>query len=146
MMTGEWNVSDIETIHATAVQRSTTYAEECSQRPADVLIGDAEALPVGRGLPGTTGEAIGPLRRWDTLEPHVCNGAIVGVEQLSSGWSIVLPVAKGIVTATGTPLDPIVAAARLWHTPIILNLREDYASLVEGAQTTVDAEHVIVDQ
>ncbi len=146
MMTGEWNVSDIEAIRATAVQRAATYADEYSERPADVLIGDAEALPVGRGLPGTAGEAIGPLRRWDTLEPHVCNGAIVGVEQLSSGWSIVLPVAKGIVTATGTPLDPIVAAARIWHTPIILNLRDEYNSLVEGAQTTVDAEHVIVDQ
>jgi hypothetical protein len=146
MMTGEWNVSDIETIHATALQRDAAYADECLYRPADVLIGDAQAFPVGNGLPGTAGEATGPLRRWDTLEPHVCNGAIVGVEQLSSGWSIVLPVAKGIITATGTPLDPIVAAARIWHTPIILNLRENYDSLVEGAQTTVDAEHLIVDQ
>ena len=57
-----------------------------------------------------------------------------------------LPVAKGIITATGTPLDPIVAAARIWHTPIILNLRDQYDALVEGAQTTVDAEHLIVDQ
>ena len=85
--------------------------------PSDLLIGDVEAQAVQAGLPGTTGQVTGPLRRWRSPEPQNGNGAIVGVDQLDSGWALLLPIAQGLVTAVGTPMDPVVAAARIWHTP-----------------------------
>ena len=111
-----------------------------------MLIGDAEFKSVPGGLPGTTGHVTGPLRRWQLPQPHICNGAVVGVRQLDSGWSLVLPIARGFVTASGTPLDAIVAAARIWHTPTILAIGARYDGLVDGAQTTLDVEQLLVDQ
>lgn len=146
MMTGEWNIANVDQIRATGEERRIAYAQWQQMRVPDLLIDDLPAKATVDGLPGSAGRVTAPLRRWDTLQPHVCNGAVVGVEQLSSGWSIVLPVAQAIITATGTPFDPVVAAARLWHTPIVLALGATYDGLVEGAQTTVDADQMIVDQ
>jgi hypothetical protein len=146
MMTGEWNVSDRDGIRARAEERKAAYAQWETLMPSDLLIGDAEAQSTPAALPGTAGKSTGPLRRWDEPQPHICNGAIVGVPQLDSGWAVLLPIAKGLVTEAGTPLDPVVAAARHWHTPMLLDLGAGYAGLVDGAQTTIDVDRVLVDQ
>ena len=146
MMTGEWNISSQAEIRATAIQRREEFLQLNSIPPADLLLGDEEVTSTTVGLPGTAGQVTGPLRRWDVPQPHICNGAVVGVNHLDSGWSLLLPIARGLITATGTPLDPVVAAARQWHTPTILDLGAQYSDLIEGAETTVDVEQVLVDQ
>ncbi len=146
MMTGEWNVSDIDGIRTTAEKRKEAFMEWQTELPGDLLLDEIEATSAYDGLPGTAGHVTGPLRRWDHPQPQVCNGAVVGVPVLDSGWSLLLPIAHGLLSATGTPIDPIVAAARQWHTPIITGLGAKYAQLVEGAQTTIDVETMLVDQ
>jgi hypothetical protein len=44
MMTGEWNVSDKSEIHATYLRRKAEYAQWQQASPAELLIGDTEAM------------------------------------------------------------------------------------------------------
>ncbi len=142
MMTGEWNVSDLDGIYAVAKERRAQHAANQQVRPSELLIGDVMAHPVrpepGYGISGVIGKVTGPLRRQEKPQPLRCNHAIVGAVRLDSGWAPALPVAGAFVTARGTPVDPIVAAARIWHVPTVLGLGEQYDHLTDGAQTTVD--------
>jgi pyruvate,water dikinase len=146
MMTGEWNISAIEEIRATAARRRQEYAVARQMMPGDLLIGDAEAFPAVTGLPATEGRVSGPLRRNGQPHPPACNGAIIGAEQLDSGWSLLLPIAKGLISAYGTPMDPIAAAGRIWHTPMMVGVGPRYADLVDGAQTVLDLDEIMLDQ
>jgi len=146
MMTGEWNISDREEILAVAEERRHQYQENLAIRPLELLIGDVGAHPARHGLSGVIGKVTGPLRRQETPQPLRCNHAIVGAVRLDSGWAPALPVAGAFVTARGTPVDPIIAAARIWHVPTVLGLGEDYDKLVDGAQTTVDGTLATVEQ
>lgn len=146
MMTGEWNVSARDEIQAQATRRRAEHETLLQAMPAPMFIGDAAAVCAHSGLPGAIGHTVGPLRRWKGFDPQAGNGAVVGAEQMDSGWSIVLPTAQGVVIACGTPYDPIVAASRHWHTPMMVGLSHSYADLVEGAQTTVDVERALIDQ
>ncbi|MCB0064831.1 MAG: hypothetical protein KDE19_22055 [Caldilineaceae bacterium] len=150
MMTGEWNVSDKQKIRRTCAERRKTFAEWEQAMAQDavpwLLIGDSAAQAVTKGLPAVSGEAIGPLRRWDTAVPAHCKGAIVATNHVDISWSLILPLARALVVAQGTPVEPIVAAARAWHIPAVTTLGEKYHALVDGAQTTVDGERGHVDQ
>ncbi len=146
MMTGEWNVSARAEIREVAAQRRQAYHQWLSERPGEVLLDEVELYPLHHGLPGVVGRASGPLRRQQNLQPALCEDAVVGATQLDSGWAPALPVAGGLVEAAGTPLDPIVAAARIWHVPAVVGLGTDYDALVEGAQTTLDAGKAQVEQ
>ncbi|MDI9549482.1 MAG: PEP-utilizing enzyme [Chloroflexota bacterium] len=146
MMTGEWNVSDLSDIHATAAERKRQVEAWRELHTPPVLVGDRAARFTGEGLPGVSGLATGPLRRLPEQRTEGCKGAILGVEYLDSGWALALPAAKGFVAAGGTPADPFVAAARAWHRPTVIGLGEAYYGLVEGAQTTVDGDAATVEQ
>jgi pyruvate,water dikinase len=147
MMTGEWNISARREIQATCEKRRATYAKWQTAHQPWLLVGDTPARPTGNhGQPGVTGQVTGPLRRWPMPEPASCNGAIVGTQQLNTGWSLILPFARALVTAAGTPLDPIVAAARAWHIPTVVGLGDQFDHLVEGAQTTVHGDSGVVEQ
>ncbi len=146
MMTGEWNISQREEILGVAEERRRQYQENLAVRPLEMLIGDVGAHPTRQGLSGVIGRVTGPLRRQDTPQPLRCNHAIVGAVRLDSGWAPALPVAGAFVTARGTPVDPIIAAARIWHVPTVLGLGEQYDQLVDGAQTTVDGSLATVEQ
>jgi len=139
MMTGEWNVSSRDEIHATAVARRAQHAAWQTENAPEILLGDQEGRVTHHGLPGVAGHAVGPLRRWGTTKKNGCSGAIVGAEALDSGYALALPLADGFVAAGGTPLDPFVVAARAWHHPVIVNLGQTYDDLIEGAHTTLDA-------
>jgi hypothetical protein len=138
MMTGEWNVSARDEIHATAQTRRQTYAAWQETHAPEILIGETEGYVTHRGLPGVAGHATGPLRRWGTSKKNGCSGAIVGADVLDSGYALALPIADGFVASGGTPLDPFVAAARMWHHPVVVGLGELYPELVDGAYTTLD--------
>lgn len=146
MMTGEWNISTRTEIQATCQQRKAEMARWQTETAPPVLIGDAAVYPAQVGIPGARGQATGPLHRWETPAPATCNGAIVGTHQLDSGWAVVLPFARAFVTAQGTPVDPIVAAAQHWQVPTVVGLGAAYDRFVEGAQTTVDGERGQVEQ
>ncbi|MCB0113979.1 MAG: hypothetical protein R2873_15010 [Caldilineaceae bacterium] len=146
MMTGEWNVSNIDEIQSTAAARKAEYAEWQKAQPGDLLFDDDEAYPTHSGLPGVVGNATGPLRRQKGLQPLLCERAVVGARQLDSGWAPTLPVAGGLLAAAGTPLDPIVAAARIWHVPTVVGLGPHYNRLVDGAQTRLDGARGAVEQ
>ena len=146
MMTGEWNVSDLDGIRATIEQRRTAYAEWSKVTAPPLLIDDRAVWAAQAGLSGGAGQATAPLRRLADARTDDCRGAILGTEHLDSGWALVLPVADGFVAAAGTPADPCVAAARAWHRPTVVGLGEVYDSLVEGAQTTVDGDAALVEQ
>lgn len=146
MMTSEWNVSDLDGIRETAQRRRQTHAQWQTVRPHELLVGDVEAHAVRNGLTGVIGLATGPLRRQETPRPPSCKNAIVGAVRLDTGWATTLPMAAGYVTARGTPIDPIVAAARIWHIPTVLGLHQSYDQLIDGAQTQVDGVHATVEQ
>lgn len=146
MMTGEWNISAREEILAVAEERRRQHQENLAVRPLELLIGDVGAHPTRQGLSGVIGRVTGPLRRQEAPQPLRCNHAIVGAVRLDSGWAPALPVAGAFVTARGTPVDPIIAAARIWHVPTVLGLGEHYDQLVDGAQTTVDGSLAMVEQ
>jgi hypothetical protein len=76
----------------------------------------------------------------------LCKGAVVGARQFDSGWTPSLPVADGLLAAAGTPLDPFVAAARIWHVPTVVGLGPHYNGLVDGAQTSLDGGRGSVEQ
>jgi len=146
MMTGEWNVSDLSDIHATAAERKRQVEAWREMHAPPLLVDDRAARLAGEGLPGVSGQVTGPLRRLPEQRTEGCKGAILGVEHLDSGWALALPAAKGFVAAGGTPADPFVAAARAWHRPTVIGLGEAYYGLVEGAQTTVDGDAATVEQ
>lgn len=147
MMTGEWNVSASQEIQATCEKRRTEYTTWQAEKPAWLSIGDSPATAVGEhGLPGVTGHATGPLRRRPNPTPHACDGAIVGTDLLTSGWAPILPFARALIAAEGTPLDPLVAAARSWHVPTVVGLGATFDTLTEGAQTSVSGDSGIVEQ
>lgn len=146
MMTGEWNISSRDEIQAVAAQRRQAYQQWLDARPGEILLDDVELFPLHHGLPGVVGRTSGPLRRQQNLHPTLCEDAVVGASQLDSGWTPALPVAGALLEAAGTPLDPIVAAARIWHVPAIVGLGTDYDVLVEGAHTTLDAGQARVEQ
>ncbi len=138
MMTGEWNIANRDEIHATAEARRVKVDQWVRAQPGDLILDEVEAYPIHQGLPAVVGEAKGPLRRQKGLQPILCASAVVGTRQLDSGWTPTLPVAGGLLAAAGTPLDPIVAAARIWHVPTIVGLGPHYDRLVDGAQTRLD--------
>ena len=151
MMTGEWNISAMETIRQTAAQRQSAYeAQLTAPFPGDLLIGTpdgvTETSSLIPALPGTEGQANGPLRRAEDPRPLACNGAIIGAQQLDIGWAILLPIANGLIASTGVPYDPTVTAGRLWHTPILVGLGARYHELVDGAHTELNVNEVLLDQ
>ncbi len=146
MMTGEWNVSSLQAIHDTCEQRKAAF-EGWQQAPAPtLLIGDSVAETIHHGLPGASGQATGALHCWGKPTLGSDHDAIIGTYQLDSGWALVLPFARALISATGTPLDPIVAAAQAWQIPTVLSLGAHYDKLVEGAQTKVDGDLGKVEQ
>ena len=151
MMTGEWNVRRTDEIRARLAERRAEYsrwqetAKQGGYGVGELLLGDGEpvqeaflATPSPGGLPAVVGTASGPLRRWVSPQPHHCGPAIVGASQLDAGWALTLPVANGYAVAYGTPVDPLIAAARAWHIPTLTGLDDDYRNLVDGAQTTIN--------
>jgi pyruvate,water dikinase len=159
MMTGELNISDADEIRATCARRKAEHKADQVRSPGEILLGEAgaiakagqaggvlEAWPAHKGLPAVPGRVVGPLRRWAGHKGNGFKEAIIGADAFDGGWSLTLPVADGFVAATGTPIDPFVAAARAWHHPAIVGLGETYAALVEGAQTTVDGDAITVQQ
>ena len=146
MMTGEWNISDLGDIHATALERRRQAEEWRTLHAPPMLIDERPAWFAGVGLPGVSGQATAPLRRLSDHRADGCKGAILGAEHLDSGWALALPMADGFVAASGTPADPLTTAARIWHRPTVVGLGEAYYRLVEGALTTVDGEAVTVEQ
>ncbi len=146
MMTGEWNISDTHGIQATARMRKEAYDAWQGQEAPEMLLGDVAAMPAHQGLPGVAGHVTGPLRHWEGRQVRGCNAAVICVQQLDSSCALALPVAEGFVSATGTPMDPFVVAARAWHRPMVLSLGSRCRTLMEGAQTTVDGDEILVDQ
>lgn len=150
MMTGEWNVSELEHIHALCAERKARQKSWQGEEPGLLLLDDVEAKPVstatGGGVGAVTGRALGPLHHWRETRKNGGHDAIAAAHVLDSGWAVVLPVVHGAVSAGGSALDPFVSAARVWHRPTVVALGRHYTSLVEGAQTTVDGDEARVTQ
>jgi len=146
MMTGEWNVSDLDGIRSTVEERKREHDTWAGAAVPPLLVDNRPAWSVQPGLPGGSGHVTAPLRRLSDARANNCRGAILGTEHLDSGWALALPVADGFVAATGTPVDACVAAARAWHRPTVVGLGNVYDELVEGAQTILDGDSGLVDQ
>jgi hypothetical protein len=146
MMTGEWNISAAADIRAIWAARRAEHQVEQTQCPAPLLIGEREAYPTGAGIPAAAGRGRGPLRPWEEDGRDGWAGAILAGEAPESGWALALPVAAGFVAAGGSPLDPLVAAARGWQRPVVVGLGNAYRSLETGAQTSVDGDAGTVEQ
>jgi len=128
MMTGEWNISDQTGIRATAAARKEQMAAAQQQQPAELLVGDVAVRRAGAGLPGAPGVAAGRI------------GAEVRVaRQLDAGWSLWLPAAAALITAQGSPLDPISAAAGALGRPLVIDA-DAAPTLAEGAVVTVEGD------
>ncbi|MBI3957645.1 MAG: hypothetical protein HY328_02460 [Chloroflexi bacterium] len=138
MMTGEWNITSTGEIRQRAEERRSSYAQWQSRRAPVAFFDDAPVWMARPGLPSVGGQITGPLRPQKHLRPVLCQDAVVGARRVDSSWTPTLPVAGGFVAATGSPLDPIIAAARAWHVPAVVGLGAAYDELVDGAQTVVD--------
>lgn len=137
MMTGEWNISSRPEIHKTCKQRQAEFVRWQQEMPPAVLIGDTPASPVHQGIPGAGGQVTALLHCWEEPASASSHDGIVGTPHLDSGWALMLPFAPAFLTAHGTPLDPIIAAAHAWHVPTVIALGDQYQRLVRGVQTIV---------
>ncbi len=150
MMTGEWNISAQQEIQQTCATRRAEFANWQSQAATEgmpwLMVGDRAADHSTMGIPAAGGEAIGPLRHWNRATPTRCAGAIVGAEHVDAGWSLIMPLVRALLIAQGTPLEPLIAAARAWHIPTVTTLDGEFQQLVEGAQTTVNGNRGHVEQ
>ena len=145
MMTGEWNISDMDNIHTTAVQRKRDYAIWQGAAAGDLLVGDSEAfadIPAGAaGLPGANGSGRGPVVA--AVNPagraKVDAGKVIlaGV-QVDAGWAAAMPVCAGIVQAQGSPLDPVVVTAGALQIPVLINLGDRLAAIVAQGGAAID--------
>lgn len=151
MMTGEWNISDIDNIHATAVQRKQDYAAWQGAAAGDLLVGDSEAfanIPDGAaGLPGATGSGRGPVVA--AVDPAGlakmdAGKVILAGVQVDAGWAAAMPASAAFVQAQGSPLDPAVVTAGALQIPVVINLGNRLAAIaaqgvvaVDGSQGTV---------
>ncbi len=146
MMTGEWNITHTEQIRRRAEERRGLYAQWQDHRAPAAFFGETGAWTALPGLPSVAGRIVGPLRLQNHLRPVLCQDAVVGARRVDSGWSPTLPVAGGFIAAAGSPLDPVIAAARVWHVPTVVGLGGGFDKLVGGAQTTLDGTTGIVEQ
>jgi phosphohistidine swiveling domain-containing protein len=146
MMTGEWNITHTDQIRQRAEDRRGLYAQWQDHRSPAAFFGEMPAWTALPGLPSVAGRIVGPLRLQNHLRPVLCQDAVVGARRVDSGWSPTLPVAGGFIAAAGSPLDPIIAAARVWHVPTVVGLGAAYDKLVGGAQTTLDGTTGVVEQ
>lgn len=146
MMTGEWNITSTTEIRQRADTRREAYAQDQSRRAPAAFFGDAEAWTALPGLPSVGGEITGPLRPQKHLRPVLCQDAVIGARRVDSSWTPTLPVAGAFVAAAGSPLDPIIAAARAWHVPSVVGLGGAYDDLIDGAQTVVNGAKGTVEQ
>jgi len=146
MMTGEWNITSTGEIRQRAEERRSSYAQWQNQRSPAAFFDDAPAWMERLGLPSVGGQITGPLRRQKHLRPVLCQDAVIGARRVDSGWTPTLPMAGAFVAAAGSPLDPIVAAARAWHVPAVVGLGAEYDHLLDGAQTVVDGASGVVKQ
>jgi phosphohistidine swiveling domain-containing protein len=151
MMTGEWNISDMATIRATASQRKQDYAAWQGRAAGDLLVGDSEAFVVvpqgATGLPGAAGRSRGALvAAGDPAGFTRVDGgkAILAGVQVDAGWSAALPVAAAIVQAQGSPLDPVAAAAAALQIPVVFDVGERLAQVEAHAVAVVDGSQGIV--
>ncbi len=153
MMTGEWNISDLSGIHATAAARKAEWQRWQDVAAGDLLVADCEAAAQpangAAGLPGAAGKASGPVVT--SLAALANAGAgrplLVGV-QADAGWAAALPVAAGFILAQGSPLDPLVAAAAQLQIPVVYDLgahanrfRSGQFAAIDGELGTVTDEH-----
>lgn len=136
MMTGEWNISSLDEIHATTAQRKAEQAAVQQEDAPDLLVGDDEAFVAHQGLPGVEGTANGPLQLWDANQDGM--DTIVAAQTLDSGLALALPQAAGFVAASGTPYDPFVAVAQRWQRPVGLGLGKHFRALQNGAAAVLN--------
>ncbi len=146
MMTGEWNISSLQEIHNTSDQRKAEFARWQQTAAPILLMGNSAAEAVQHGLSGASGQASAPLHRWETPMPTSEQSPVVCTQQVDSGWALALPFVSAVVSATGTPLDPIAATAQALQIPTVLALGPTYDKLVEGAPTTVNGDTGKVEQ
>lgn len=149
MMTGEWNISDMDNIRTTAVQRKQDYAAWQGSAAGDLLVGDGEAfadIPSGAiGLPGASGTGRGTVVTAADpagLAKAEAGKLVLAGVQADGGWAAALPAAAGIVQAQGSPLDPTVVAAGALQIPVIYDLGAGLAAVqglavVDGSQGRV---------
>lgn len=139
MMTGEWNISDLPTIHATAAERKQRLAASQRITPGELLIGAHEAQRTRPGLPAAPGSAHGIVA---TVPGESLDGVALALAgtQPDSGWAIFLPAAAALVAAQGHPLDPIVAAARELEIPAAVALAGALDGFSAGTPISVDGD------
>jgi hypothetical protein len=136
MMTGEWNISSLDEIHATTAKRQMEHAAMQQESAPDLLVGEDDAFAAHDALPAVAGTATAPLCLWDTKQD--IRGAIVAAHYLDSGCTLALPHAEGFVAAAGTACDPFVVAAQGWQRPVAMSLGKRYGELADGVRMTLD--------
>ena len=146
LMTGEWNVSSREEIHALTATRRAEQATLREDTAPDLLVGNREAFIASSdnssnsysGTGSVAGKASGALVCLPKSAAHQVRGVIVATELLDSGSAIALPFAAGFVAAQGSPYDPFVAAALAYQHPVVVRVGKAFAELKDGVMTSVE--------
>ena len=153
MMTGEWNVSATDEIRAVAAQRRAEYNEWEKVAPSALLMDDIEVnadksqtshSPVNV-VEDTASGIFVRINPSSTAPPFVENSIekmIIGLDQIESCSAPLLPDASGVLSANGTFLSPAVSIAARHQTPVRINVRNQFDSLVDEGQTTMSQDGI----
>ncbi|MEZ4661137.1 MAG: hypothetical protein R2911_26605 [Caldilineaceae bacterium] len=113
MMTGEWNISSLAEIHATAAERQTQYQAWGGVTAAPLLVGDAAATSARNPQPAADGISVIDLDRTRTVAAAMfTTPCYIHLEQLGAGDAIWLPVVDGFIVDSEATIDPVPIAAR----------------------------------
>lgn len=137
MMTGEWNVSDRNTIHETASERQEHHAQWQKVVPAHFIWGDRPLRATSAGLPAAAGQASGPVRSLNTNSTANAR-PILGLVQPGSGAAILLASAAGYFSAQGSASDPLAACARTLALPAVVDLGDSFFEFLSSPHIAID--------
>jgi len=137
MMTGEWNVSDLGAIHATAAARQQALAGWRRIVPPGLIWGERAAMLSASGLPAAVGSVNGSAFPAEAITALPAD-AILVAQQPESAAAILLPAARAFVTAQGSPLDPLCVCARSLGRPGVVAAGAAITNVAPVARVAVD--------
>jgi pyruvate,water dikinase len=126
-----------------------SYLDACSRDPVWNLGEAGESAPHSglRGVPGSPGVAVGPVRivRSTSDFSSFPAGAILVARTTNPAWTPLFHAAKGVVVESGGPLSHGAVTAREMGIPAVMAVRSVLVTLRDGDIVRVDGSRGVVE-